>query len=486
MPSWPNMVSLPVDQTPSHRRSPEPSQNPTSCHDAPSITQNCRHSCPDTSTNDNIKRLDFSVALAGDWKDRIPRRLPETPSYAKTKSHDSKPVDANQNFLTCLSSNISALTLNPDSSHPPGHRSDVELSISLAVHEKACFTTDQLGDAGGTVDSSRAEHDNQPSNSMTKLAITTRATKRMKRKRNSTADDDQEEDEEGDGDDRRCSDGKETPSSNRPMACPYRKWDKKKFNYHEYPKCTKSFRDLTDVKQHIKKEHVLAPSELPSHRRQGFENGINQYVVDQLRDRKDRTKIHEWPRLWVFLFNDDTNIPSSDYEPCQVFESNEVTDMMNQLAGHFGPPNVGTDTAIRNIQSAYLTNRNTVTHVTGAPKRKKDGRQKARHLNTGAQGTQQVTSLANDRYRKLAPRAADDNTPARSEDFTTASSIMSSRASPVRRSARLTSQPAHSVYPPVPEPWDSLQHFPEYGADSGWTSNARGIDQDMTENGNQV
>lgn len=151
----------------------------------------------------------------------------------------------------------------------------------------------------------------------------------MKRKRNSTADDDQEEDEEDDGDDRRRSDGKETPPSKRPMACPYRKWDKRKFNYHEYPKCTKSFRDLTDVKyvtlfcfcckfsltglcrEHIKKEHVLAPSELPSHRRQGFENGINQYVVDQLKDRKGRTKINEWPRLWVFLFNDDTNIPSS-------------------------------------------------------------------------------------------------------------------------------------------------------------------------------
>lgn len=186
--------------------------------------------------------------------------------------------------------------------------------------------------------------------------------------------------------------------------------------------------------------------------------------------------------------------------------------MMNQLAGHFGPPNLGTDTAIRNIQSAYLINRNTVTHVTGAPKRKMDGKQKARHLNTGAQGTQQATSLANDRYRKLAPKAADDNTPARSEDFTTAeedgslpptsaciyafpdepptngggSFIMSSRASPVRRSARLTSQPAHSVYPPVSEPWNSLQHFPGYGADFGWTSNARSIDQDMTENGNQV
>ncbi len=67
-----------------------------------------------------------------------------------------------------------------------------------------------------------------------------------------------EEGQDGDGDgDGRDGDGTECsnpnrrraqPAPGRPLSCPYRKRNKRRFNIRDYPQCTKEFRDLSSLK----------------------------------------------------------------------------------------------------------------------------------------------------------------------------------------------------------------------------------------------
>ncbi|KAK0666438.1 hypothetical protein QBC41DRAFT_230586 [Cercophora samala] len=513
MPSRPNMASLPNRQSPSYQTSPGLSRG-----DTPLVFQAGRDSCRAMLNNGKLEQPYSYRSLS--LKETIPRRLPETELYARTSSHESNPEEANKDSLAFLSSKILELTLNPESSLPSSSQATIDHTpmhsplnancpTSCAGHHEACFTPYQRGDTTGSANSVTAERDSQPSNSSPESAIVTRATKR--RKRNSTSDGNHEE-EEGAGDD----DG-QTPSgetelspSKGPMACPYRKRDETKFNIHNYPNCTKSFADMTAVKQHLIKMHMLPALEPTSNDGKSFEYGINQYVEKQLKGRENDKKINKWHKLWVLLFNEDTNIPSSDYVPCHIFELYETKAMMRQFANQTGSPVQGaTDSTINNIQSAYLTGRNVEVHVTAAPKQKRRGKQKASSLNTGTQAivSQQATG---DRFRKLAPRAANHNSPARSQDSATAeddgslppnsasihalpepatnrgsSYILSSPAGPVRRSVRLAPQTAHSDYPPVPELWNSFQQFPQYETGFVWSSNADHVEEDPNGHNNQ-
>ncbi|KAK0739399.1 hypothetical protein B0T21DRAFT_409748 [Apiosordaria backusii] len=381
------MKSTPQDHPPSYEASPKSSQHPASCNYTPSTAQEDRGA----GMNHDLERVHSwpSASLARTSKDTVPRQLPDTPFSVSIDSDESTPEEAQRIYLKVLSSGLSALTLNPEPSLSSNSRAivdegllypliETDSSTTCAGHNAPPFKPHQFGNSNRPAGISTAENDSQPPSSKTDAANRTGATTRTRRKPNASDDQqEEEEDDTSDGDDRAPPNARKAMSSSkRPMACPYRKRDAKRFSFHTHPKCTEGFANITAVKQHVKKKHMLSDSELASQDHQNFENGITPDFERILAARKP-TRVNTWEKLWIVLFNEETDIPSPDHEPCHILESSEAAELMKQLDA--------TDDAINHVMSTYLTSRDPEANMTESRKRKRHGKQKAELINTSGQ-----------------------------------------------------------------------------------------------------
>lgn len=101
------------------------------------------------------------------------------------------------------------------------------------------------------------------------------------------------------------------------FGCPLRKGEPQKYNYRNYPKCADRLKDFPAVKKHLREYHHI--------------------MEDKLRARRKDSKIGGWENMWIILFPkcDQSEIPSSRYEPCKVLEDFEVETIIYEFADKY-------------------------------------------------------------------------------------------------------------------------------------------------------
>ncbi|KXX75733.1 hypothetical protein MMYC01_207803 [Madurella mycetomatis] len=91
-----------------------------------------------------------------------------------------------------------------------------------------------------------------------------------------------------------------------PLSCPYRKRNKKRFNYRTHRGCTAPFKTISLVK--LEGHERRRATEEPQ--RKDVEDGITPQVENILIERQGASKVCTWESLWKALFPNDTEIPS--------------------------------------------------------------------------------------------------------------------------------------------------------------------------------
>ncbi|KAK4201995.1 hypothetical protein QBC40DRAFT_263684 [Triangularia verruculosa] len=515
--------------------------HPSSCDTAPLDDRDCRDTNAINSKRVHSCRL---VSLPAS-NDAVPRRLP-TSFYVPADSAKSTPEGAKGINLKVLASNLSILTLDVDDASSSNIRA-IGDDILRSTLWNPDPPTPYIGQSAPALKPHELGHSNHPTGILAtenisrspnsiKTTIRKRSTHKARRKRN-TSDDQQEEDEDngaGDGDDDGVPhDAVETrPSSSPPMACPYRKRDRKTFNYRTHRECTEAFTNMTTVKQHLKNYHSLEDSEPSRPGRQSFEDGITPSIEARLGTRASKLKINTWEKLWVLLFGEGTNIPSPDYEPCHIFEHCEIPDLFRQFLDrilqhqasgleNFCSDNLtknAVDNIINDVLSPHLASQEIEEHVTNPNKHKGRGKKRSSAVNTGSRtDPPQATTIQSDQttLRRLAPKVSASNTPTQlpphplagqeigSFSRATANSIapfnpvtlgsapytIDPTPSSLRRSARLTPQTPPSVYPPAPSPgsWNASGHHDQHQFERyqyAWAPTADDFAQELNEEKN--
>ncbi|KAK4446623.1 hypothetical protein QBC34DRAFT_469082 [Podospora aff. communis PSN243] len=115
-----------------------------------------------------------------------------------------------------------------------------------------------------------------------------------------------------------------SPLESGMLGCPFRKHNHKKYNYRHYHKCTKPFKDFHALKKHIRAAH---------------ENDFESTILEKFRDRKGKSKVDSWQKLWEGLFPDWVGeIPAHDYEPCVLLERFEAEEAIQRFGEDQGLP----------------------------------------------------------------------------------------------------------------------------------------------------
>ncbi|KAK3933842.1 hypothetical protein QBC46DRAFT_414429 [Diplogelasinospora grovesii] len=134
------------------------------------------------------------------------------------------------------------------------------------------------------------------------------------------------------------------------LSCPYRKRNRKRFNYRDHETCTRPWEDISSLKQHILSQHqrhqccrcqkrFSSLKELNNHLRCPLEQLCEVVHQSQTDDNvEDGVTIHllkddkicAWNDLWKVLFPNDRVIPSSEHEPCLLGELHEFEEIVRE------------------------------------------------------------------------------------------------------------------------------------------------------------
>ncbi|KAK4220935.1 hypothetical protein QBC38DRAFT_155421 [Podospora fimiseda] len=118
-----------------------------------------------------------------------------------------------------------------------------------------------------------------------------------------------EDEEDNDDDDKHNSNDRDqdnTQQSDQQLfECPFRKRNSEKFDCATHKSCVHQFRDLTKVKDHVRKCHRRRKDT----RGNDPGDGITEEMAEKLTGRKRHDKVNTWVKLWRLLFPDD-DIPS--------------------------------------------------------------------------------------------------------------------------------------------------------------------------------